>query len=295
MTFDLASIVFTLTAAEDTDLPRFPGRILHGAFLKWLQRDHSELVALLHDENYKRPYTISDLRGNFKTSGDWIKFRKGETLWYRITGMEAFFIQCVMASIRQQKSGPQPDDPKLVPGPAYFSPEEHSHARLSSFAQLAEEVRHEESEGRRLDCMATLRFETPTCFIENKQALPLPVPRYVFGYLANQWQLASPFPLPVEDLQHFVESIHLAHARVETQVVDLQKYKRTGFAGEARFALHPALPENYRQALQLLAKFAFFCGVGSHTTMGMGQAKQVARGKGQKESGLRPEGEKERG
>jgi CRISPR-associated endoribonuclease Cas6 len=271
---DLASIVFTLTAAEDTDLPRFPGRVLHGALLRWLQRDHPEFVALLHDENHKRPYTISDLRGNFKISGDWIKFRQGEILWYRLTGMEAFFIQCVMASLRQQKSGPQPDDPKLVPGPVYFSPAEHSHARLSSFVQLAEEVRQQEAEGRRLDGMATLRFETPTCFIENKQALPLPVPRYVFGYLANQWQLASPFPLPVEDLQHFVESIHLAAARVETQVVDLQKYRRTGFVGECRFALHPALPENYRQALQLLAKFAFFSGVGSHTTMGMGQVSQ---------------------
>jgi CRISPR/Cas system endoribonuclease Cas6 (RAMP superfamily) len=75
-------------------------------------------------------------------------------------------------------------------------------------------------------------------------------------------------------LQHFVESIHLAYARIETQVVDLQKYRRTGFIGEARFASHPALPENYRQALQLLAKFAFFCGVGSHTTMGMGQVSQ---------------------
>jgi CRISPR/Cas system endoribonuclease Cas6 (RAMP superfamily) len=81
----------------------------------------------------------------------------------------------------------------------------------------------------------------------------------------------------VEDLQHFVESIHLSFARIETQVIDLQKYKRTGFTGECRFALHPALPENYRQSLQVLAELAFFSGVGSHTTMGMGQVKQIKR------------------
>jgi CRISPR/Cas system endoribonuclease Cas6 (RAMP superfamily) len=72
-------------------------------------------------------------------------------------------------------------------------------------------------------------------------------------------------------VQHFVESIHLSFARIETQVIDMQKYKRTGFTGECRFALHPALPENYRQSLRVLAELAFFSGVGSHTTMGMGQ------------------------
>lgn len=44
----------------------------------------------------------------------------------------------------------------------------------------------------------------------------------------------------------------------------------------ARFALHPAMPLIYGQTLQLLAKFAYFCGVGSHTTMGMGQDEQEA-------------------
>jgi CRISPR-associated endoribonuclease Cas6 len=270
---DLASIVFTLTARQETGLPRFPGRILHGALLRWLQRDHPELVALLHDANHQRPYTISDLRGNFERRGEWIKIRKGESCWYRLTGMEAFFIQCLLVSMRQQQTGPQPDDPNLAPGPAFLTPEEHPWAQLSSFAQIAETVRRQ-SEGRRLDYSVTLRFETPTCFIENKQALPLPVPRFVFGYLLNKWQLASPFPLPVEDVQHFVESIHFSYARIETHAVDLQKYKRTGFVGECRFSLHPALPENYRQALHLLAEFAFFSGVGSHTTMGMGQSQK---------------------
>jgi len=43
----------------------------------------------------------------------------------------------------------------------------------------------------------------------------------------------------------------------------------------------PGLLENYKQALQLLARFAFFAGVGSHTTMGMGQVAQAANRKGQ--------------
>jgi CRISPR-associated endoribonuclease Cas6 len=270
---DLASFVFTLTASAETKLPPMPTRILHGSFLRWLERDHPELVKELHDNNERRPYTLSDLHGRFQEKDGWRKLQSGETYWYRLTTIGPEFIQHLLASMRQQETGPQPDDPKLVPGPVFISPEEHAYAALSSFRQIIEGVMLQ-SQRRELSHSVTLRFESPTCFIENKQALPLPVPRYVFGYLANKWQLASPAVLPVEDLQHFVESIHLSYARIETKMVDLQKYKRTGFVGECRFALHPALPENYRQTLHLLAELAFFSGVGSHTTMGMGQSQK---------------------
>jgi hypothetical protein len=42
-----------------------------------------------------------------------------------------------------------------------------------------------------------------------------------------------PAPLPVEDLQHCIESIHLAFARIETKMVDLQKYKAPALSANA--------------------------------------------------------------
>ncbi len=272
----LASLIFTLTASQAISMPRYSARVLHASFLRWLERDHPELVALLHDANYQRPYTLSELQGELTLQGERMRIAAGAKLWFRLTAMEEFFLQCVFATIEKHKTGPQPDDRRLVPGPVYHSIDQHPWADLSTFAQLAQAVRQQAAE-RPLRSHVTLRFHSPTCFIENKQALPLPVPRYVFGYLTNKWQLASPFPLPVDEVQHFVESIHLSYAKIETEQVDLQKYQRTGFMGEVRFALHPALPENYKQALHLLAKFAFFSGVGSHTTMGMGQTVQVGK------------------
>ncbi|MEK7258027.1 MAG: CRISPR system precrRNA processing endoribonuclease RAMP protein Cas6, partial [Bacteroidota bacterium] len=260
--------------SEHTSVPVHTGRILNASFLRWLERDHPELVAQLHDANHPRPYTISNLQGPLLPSGERLKLAKGDTCWFRLTAMEEYFLECVHTSITKQKNGPQPDDRRLVPGPALQTREEHPWAAQTSFEQLAQTLARE-AETHPLTHSLMLRFHSPTCFIENKQALPLPVPRYVFGYLVNKWQLASPFALPVDEVQHFVESIHLSHAQIETQQVDVQKYQRTGFIGEARFALHPALPENYKQALHLLAKFAFFSGVGSHTTMGMGQATHV--------------------
>jgi len=273
----LTSTIFTLSAAADTDLPLYAGRILQASFLKWLQREHPQLVAKLHDANYPRPYTVSDLHGDFERRNGRLRLQQGAQVWFRLTGMESHFNDAVRDCAEKQGVGPQPDDPRLVPGNVLMAPEAHEWAQSSSYEAIAAEVQRL-SQDDRLRESVSLRFWSPACFIENKQSLPLPIPRYVFGYLTNKWQLASPLPLPVEDVQHFVESIHLAYARLETRVVDLQKYRRVGFFGTARFALHPALPLIYRQSLHLLARFAFYCGVGSHTTMGMGQATLLAPG-----------------
>lgn len=269
----LTSIVFTLTAQEDTSLPVDSGRILQAAFLNWFKQDHPELAVKLHDKNYARPYTISPLYGKFERKGKWLKIKKLQEGWFRLTGIESYFNRCVLETIANRKHGPEPDDRRLVPGPVLQLPEEHDWAGAGSFEQIIEEVRLL-AEHQQLPEQVCLYFRSPTCFIENKNSLPLPVPRFVFGYLVNQWQLASPLELPLEDLQHFVESIFLAHARIDTRMVELKKYRRVGFIGTARFALHPAMPYIYRQALHLLTKFAFYSGVGSHTTMGLGQCRE---------------------
>lgn len=273
---ELTSTIFTLTAREDTALPVDSGRILQAAFLNWLKPENPELVAKLHDANHDRPYTVSALQGPFAREKGWLKIHKGQEGWFRVTGFEAYFAECVHKSVAAQGVGPQPDDARLLPGAVHTAANEHEWSGESSFERIAAEVARLSGKGALAE-EVILQFASSTCFFENKQSLPLPIPSYVFGYLTNRWQLASPFPLPVEDVQHFVDSIHLAFARIETRMVDLKKYRRVGFVGLARFALHPALPEIYRQALHVLAKFSFFCGVGSHTTSGMGQVRQIAR------------------
>ncbi|MBI3490961.1 MAG: CRISPR system precrRNA processing endoribonuclease RAMP protein Cas6 [Acidobacteria bacterium] len=44
-----------------------------------------------------------------------------------------------------------------------------------------------------------------------------------------------------------------------------------GFIGTCEYSVGPRAPEDVSRALHLLADFAFFCGVGLKTTMGMGQ------------------------
>lgn len=267
---DVSSTIFTLTAAEETTFPVDGGRILHASFLNWLQQRQPELAARLHADNYARPYTLSPLQGEMVRRGRLLVLRKRAAAWFRLTGLEAQFNACVRETAEALGHGPAPDDPALQPGPALLTPAAHALARAASFEQLADEVIADTRAGR-LTYDVVLDFQSPTCFMENKMSVPLPMPRYVFANLVNKWRRACEHDLPVADVEHFVDNLQVAWANIRTRPVDLGKYRRTGFVGPVRFALHPAMPEIYRQTLHLLAKFAFFSGVGSHTTMGMGQ------------------------
>ncbi len=270
---NLLSTVFTLTSERDSELPFQNARMLQAAFLKWLQQTSPGLTAKLHDKNRRRPYTISNLDGDFRNDRGRITLRAGQKIWFRVTGVQAALNDAVRHAIEEQQCGPGLARPSLLPDAAHCTAEEHEWAAISSFGNIIENAQNALAQLQGLAPEATLFFRSPTCFFENNQSLPLPVPRFVFGYLLNEWQTNSPHELPLEDIQHFVDSIYLAYAKIETRYVHDDRLRRTGFIGTARFAIHPALPEVYRFCLHLLAQFAFFSGVGSHTALGMGQAR----------------------
>lgn len=272
----LISILFPLTATANTTLPIHSGRIMQGAFLKWLQRDYPELSVKLHDR-YQRLYTVSALQGDLGAGErGWLKIQAGQNAFFRVTAIHEEIASALLQAAEAGEGGPELDDGNWQPQAPMI--DGHDLTKESSFVQLAEQAQ-EMAERNHLAPEVVLRFTSPTCFIENEQSLPLPVPRYVFGNLFNQWQSASPFPLPVEDVDHFITSIHLAYTSLKTQFIDFGKFRRVGFVGLVRFGLHPKFPPMYRMLLHLLAEFASFSGVGSHTTMGMGQVIRVKNGR----------------
>jgi CRISPR-associated endoribonuclease Cas6 len=269
MSPDLISIVFPFNASSSTSLPLDNGRIMQGAFLNWLQQGLPELAVKLHDQ-YQRFYTVSSFQGDFKNVERWLQIRAGQSAWFRVTVMHGEIANALLEYTAGQEVGPFFEDAVLKPQQPIVTENGHPFVRITSFGKLAESVEASMA-GNALRPEVVLRFLSPTCFMENDHSLPLPIPTYVFGYLFNQWQMSSPQPLPVEDVDSFIHSIHLGYASIKTQFVDLVKFRRIGFTGLTRFGLHPKLPGLYRILLHLLAEFSFFSGIGSHTAMGMGQ------------------------
>lgn len=122
----------------------------------------------------------------------------------------------------------------------------------------------------------TLTFASPTTFRRGDKNLPLPVPRLVFQGLYDKWQHFCPEQPLKEDLLDFVDRhIFPAKYHLVTDLIDYGKNALySGFVGCCTFGLRrqivKAYPDHARQ-VDLLARFAFFAGVGQKTTMGMGQ------------------------
>jgi len=126
----------------------------------------------------------------------------------------------------------------------------------------------------------TLRFVTPTSFSKGDVDLPLPLPRLVFQSYLKRFQEFHAF----EFLPDFVElvDLHTGISRMERMRTDTIKTKKvtlTGFTGEVTFELSKKAPPELVFQMNLLADFAFFCGTGKKTTMGMGQTVRMQNAK----------------
>lgn len=127
----------------------------------------------------------------------------------------------------------------------------------------------------------TLEFITPTVFATSKPGgrsrfTPLPDPSLVFRSLMSSWQAHCPDASRyANDPVHIVEKVEWDVVvsnlnRVYTRAYPTGRARLTGFVGSVSFrTLSPDI--DLRRTINMLARYAFFAGVGAKTTTGMGQ------------------------
>ena len=115
-----------------------------------------------------------------------------------------------------------------------------------------------------------------------------PLAEYVFPGLAKRWQeLAPPELVDVvqkERIERYIEDegIVIEDFELKTHQVQFAHHPQRGFVGRCCYDLRgpdeettTEEPLTVRQQLVLLAQFAFYCGVGYKSPMGMGRVRLV--------------------
>jgi CRISPR-associated endoribonuclease Cas6 len=122
-----------------------------------------------------------------------------------------------------------------------------------------------------------LHFLTPTSFSTGKIDLPLPLPRLVFQSHKKRFEkfYQVAFLPNFENLVEYYAGISNMK-QVKTAVIQTKNVRLIGFTGNVVFNLHSQTPPELVFQLNLLADFAFFCGTGKKTTLGMGQTRRSA-------------------
>ncbi len=222
---------------------------LHGAFLGLLSQGDRALGRLFHMPRLgQRPFTLHPL-GNPRTTG-------------RVRLRVAVMIPEIFARFwsRWERRGGIPLKlGKSLLEPVSLSLDGPWCGSCSWEDLLTTEPRKE----------VELAFATPTAFRAGDLDLPLPVPRLVFGGLLRKWDAFSPHPLGItrEELER---KVALADARIHTRAFYDGRSHIVGFVGRARFRVLRGASTELLRAVNTLAQFSFYAGVGRKTTHGMG-------------------------
>ncbi len=234
------------------------GRAAHAWFLDRVRAADAGLATQLHEGQGRQPFTVALRRGRRGTGERWLRLTT-------LTGeLSALVVERLLPDL--------PDEVELmgirwrVTG-ATTERTAHPWAGRTGYRELAE--RHLLS-GPRPGPWLRLAFATPTSFHSRGRHLPLPVPHLAVEGWLGKWNAFAPLSLNKEALRFAEEDLAIGRYRLRTVAVRMGKVPIVGFVGQCDYRF--VRQEVYRmRVLHLLASYAFYCGTGHKTTMGLGQ------------------------
>ncbi len=273
----------------DISVDYVQGSALQGMFLHLIQDVDPAVSERLHNDDRYRPYTLSPL-GIGETPGNYYQsFRlprdgilERETrCYFRLTLLEdelfsivhGYFLEKGKLALRLGETEFMVTDVVDNTDGTHPSPLPGGEAQWSQYLSYPELINRTPHRNRRI----SLRFLTPTSFRRGRIDFPLPDPRLVFRSYRKRfeefYQVAF-LPDFEEQVEYHTGISNLKH--LETRLFKARKVSLLGFTGRITYAIDRRAAPDLIFQMNLLADFAFFCGTGKKTTIGMGQTVRSA-------------------
>lgn len=271
----LLSIVLTLVSPDGGTLPAEQGRAVYAEVLNRLGFGYPDLATTIHGESGLKPLSNSGLLDQpFDRSH--ITIHLNQPYSVRVCGLNDE-ISLALADVFLRRP---PQHWRL--GHCGFKVTEitcdrnrHPWAGESTYEALV--VRNCERHDHRPAMLrtVTLEFYSPTAFTVNEMQLPAPLPGLVFGSLGERWNAFSPVQFDRE-VRAFAEQ-HIAISEYELRsrkIPHKNGSSRVGGVGRVTYTVR-SNDIYWLAAVQTLADYAFYAGVGVQTAAGMGQCRRV--------------------
>jgi CRISPR-associated endoribonuclease Cas6 len=281
---------FVIYCRPEVDLSKraYIGKALHDGFMAFLA-ELDRQVAQGISESKTIPFTLSPLFGKVEREPMIKARRRDEKLdGARDFGRDGFLkagTSCrLRISLLQESIGKRVEEILGKPGEgisltiggiplritgAVFSPESQDPwVRRKSYNELYDDA----SASMR---NVTLQFVTATALKRHSGNLPLPDPQLVFrGYL-NHWRWFSFFPFSSDFIKVIEQSILLEDFNISPVSCAADYGRQHGFTGWCRFLLAGRHHERHIREFNVLADYAYYCGTGRNTSLGMGVTRRV--------------------
>ncbi len=275
------STVIHLIPPEDVKLRPTMGHHAHAAFLSLLRMSNPEKAAEIHATSKQKPFTVSPLIGNGERRGDFLHVRAGTECWLRFTFLDdALFVHFGNAFLTQ-------DFPSIRLGGATFQLSRLVASGTETKDWSGAKIYEDLIESADTDTRLRVRFYSPTAFRElsprgqkTRNEATIDLVRCYQSWV-NRWNAFAPMQIDKQPLLDFVAR-HAGLTAVESKsrMLDFGRHKAIGFVGGCAYQFFmggQSAGEEDTEMLRLanlLADFAFYCGTGYKTTMGMGQTRR---------------------
>jgi CRISPR-associated endoribonuclease Cas6 len=304
----LYALLLRLRPLEHGTLMPFSGELVHGAWLNWIRSYAPEVATWLHDGNRRRLFTCSSLQ--FPLPVRKLRDAERENIHLpvdptrpcaiRITLLLGDLFPLFYDSLIQFNSSTDIDTqaPFIKLGKRTFLLEEvllsnddpTGWTGFTSFTDLVAAVQGTDQQRQEY---FTLEFASLTTFNRSGRTggeqsnyyARLPLPHYVFLGLARRWQELAPpemADLVQRDLiEQYIqdEGLVIDDYDLRPHVVRFVNHPQRGFIGTCTYRLRGSAltdtnsPLTVQQQILLLARLAFYTGVGYKPAMGMGQCR----------------------
>ena len=265
----LISTVFKLRPTQDALMPKTLGNAFYAALLQLIDQHDPALAVVLHDNQGPKPFTTSPLQGPQMPRGTQVLIRANEAYWLRVTSIDPQLSQVIAAIEAKPPATLRLHNGQFDVMQMSSQPQDHPWAGRTPYDALYNAAVRHHSRSRP---QVTVQFKSPTAFSSQGRTQVLPLPRLVFGSLLQRWNSYAPFALDENLVEEFDLEIDILQHDLKTVMLHFRRYQlQLGFVGKCTFGARKGVEDELIWAMRLLAFFAVYAGVGTRTTMGMGQ------------------------
>lgn len=248
------SLLIRIKAQKNGEFKFFTGKKLHAAFLNIIKEADDELAQELHDKDIPKEFTVSNI---FGTNSRGFKLEEGKDYLFRATFLNdkiyKIFSSEICKNILLSKGIFIENIPLSIEEIIY---------KDNKYSGVMDKI---ELKSKRYK----LTFKTPTLFKSGDFFIRYPEINLLFKSLLTKYNLYSEEKID-ESILQFLHEINYEKMDLKLKREYLNKFFIEGFVGELIIRID-SKNKDFIEDINTLLNFAFYCGIGTKSSVGFGQ------------------------
>ncbi|MDE0019453.1 MAG: CRISPR-associated endoribonuclease Cas6 [Candidatus Poribacteria bacterium] len=272
------STQISLIPEADVTLRPTMGHYAHAAFLSILKESNPEVAEAVHAHASQKPFTVSPLIAEAKKRNNLLHIRAGTECKLRFTFLDDALFQHFGKAFLTLTM------PPIRLGEAVFQVRQMVSHATEARGWGKSETYGELVQSAKTDTRMSFRFYSPTAFRKmtprgqkTRNDTYIDLVRCYQSWV-NKWNAFAPIKLDKTEILAFVtEHGQVTSVTTKSRALNFGRHTEVGWVGTCACVFYPenSLDAHLTRTANCLADFAFYCGTGYKTTMGMGQTRRV--------------------